>query len=170
MTESVQHYIERMLGNVAGQDPMAVQAATPGKLEQLIQGNAAAGKLSERPAPGKWSVAEIFSHLAEGEVVTGWRMRQIVGAPGTTIQSYDQDAWAAAGHYAQRDARQSLAQFRAMREMNMAFLKLLTPEQWKHYGMHSERGMETVEHIVRMIAGHDVNHLRQVESILKSGE
>jgi hypothetical protein len=45
-------------------------------------------------------------------------------------------------------------------------LKSLTPEQWKQYGMHSERGEETIEHIVRMTAGHDVNHLQQIERIL----
>jgi hypothetical protein len=45
-------------------------------------------------------------------------------------------------------------------------LKSLAPEQWKHYGMHSERGQETIEHIVRMFAGHDLNHLQQVERIL----
>jgi hypothetical protein len=37
---------------------------------------------------------------------------------------------------------------------------------WKQYGMHSERGKESIEHIVRMFAGHDVNHLQQIEKIL----
>jgi hypothetical protein len=32
--------------------------------------------------------------------------------------------------------------------------------------MHAERGLETIEHIVRMMAGHDVNHTKQVEGIL----
>jgi hypothetical protein len=31
--------------------------------------------------------------------------------------------------------------------------------------MHQERGQETVDHIVRMIAGHDLNHLQQIEKI-----
>ena len=52
------------------------------------------------------------------------------------------------------------------REANLALLKSLTPEQWKHYGIHSERGQETLEHIVRMTAGHDINHLQQIERIL----
>ena len=34
-------------------------------------------------------------------------------------------------------------------------------------GMHEERGRETVTHVVRMFAGHDLNHLRQVEKIAK---
>ena len=96
----------------------------------------------------------------------GWRMRQILGAPGTPIQAFDQDTWAAAGHYEKRDARKSLEQFRAAREGNLALLKSLTPEQWKRYGMHAERGVETIEHIVGMMAGHDLNHTRQVERIV----
>jgi hypothetical protein len=122
----------------------------------------------QRPAPQKWSVGEILAHLADAEVVTGWRIRQILGAPGTSIQAFDQDAWAASGHYGERDPGRSLTQFRALRDVNLEVLTYLTPEQWQHYGMHAERGRETIEHIVRMLAGHDVNHTRQIESILRA--
>jgi len=59
-----------------------------------------------------------------------------------------------------------LEQFRVLRETNLAMLKLLAPEQWKHFGMHSERGEETIEHITKMFAGHDLNHISQIEKIL----
>ena len=39
-------------------------------------------------------------------------------------------------------------------------------ETVQQYGMHSERGQETIEQIVRMTAGHDINHLQQIERIL----
>jgi hypothetical protein len=165
MQETPQEYIKRILGNVEGQDPLKVQAGTAKKLERLIKGMPAS-KLRKRPAPEKWSAGEILAHLADSEIVIGWRLRQILGAPGTPIQAYDQDSWAAAGHYEKRDARKSAEQFRVVREANLALLKSLAPEQWKHHGMHSERGVETVEHIVRMIAGHDINHTRQVERIV----
>jgi len=116
---------------------------------------------------------EILAHLADSEIVTGWRMRQILGAPGTPIQPFDQDAWAAAGHYEKRDARKSLEQYRVAREGNLALLKSLTAEQWKHHGMHAERGVETIEHITYMMAGHDLNHTAQIERIVaakKRGE
>src|SRR6202521_2457587 len=157
MKETPQEYIKRISGHVEGQEPLKVQAATPKKLERLIKGVPAA-KLRKRPAPGKWSVAEILAHLADSEMVRGWRMRQILGAPGTPIQAFDQDAWAISGHYEKRDPRKSVELFRVVREANIALLKSLTPEQWKHYGMHAERGKETIEHIVRMFAGHDLNH------------
>jgi hypothetical protein len=164
MQETPQEYIQRMTGMLKGQKPLAIQAATAKKLSRAIA-RANAAKLRKRPAPGKWSAAEILAHLADSEIVIGWRMRQILGAPGAAIQAYDQDAWAAAGHYEKRDARKSLEQFRAVREANLALLKSLTPEQWKQHGMHSERGVETIEHITVMMAGHDLNHLGQVERI-----
>ena len=93
-------------------------------------------------------------------------MRQILGAPGTPIQPFDQDAWAAALHYEKQDPRKSIEVFRVLREANLALLKSLKPEQWKHYGMHAERGQESIEHIVRMFAGHDINHMKQIERIV----
>jgi hypothetical protein len=165
MRETPQEYIQRIMGILGGQKPLKIQAETPKKLGRLIQ-RAPSAKLRKRPAPGKWSAGEILAHLADCEIVTGWRMRQILGAPGTPIQAFDQDAWAAAGHYEKRDARKSLEQFRTAREGNLALLKSLTPEQWKHHGMHAERGVETIEHITCMMAGHDLNHLGQVERIV----
>jgi uncharacterized damage-inducible protein DinB len=165
MQETPQEYTQRMLGQSGGKDPVKVQAATAAKLGRLIH-SVSPAKLRKRPAPGKWSAGEILAHLADCEIVTGWRMRQILGAPGTPIQPFDQDSWAAAGHYEKRDARKSLEQFRSAREANLALLKSLTQEQWKHHGLHAERGVETIEHIVRMMAGHDLNHLGQVERIV----
>jgi hypothetical protein len=166
MKETAQQYIERMLGYTAGgQDPVKLQAGTAKKLEKLIKGVPAA-KLRKRPAPDKWSVQEILAHLADTEIVGGWRLRSILGSPGTPIQAFDQDAWVTAGHYDKRDPRLSVAQFRAVRDVNLALYKSLKPEQWKHHGMHSERGEETVEHIAKMFAGHDLNHLAQIERIL----
>ncbi|MFI5114247.1 MAG: DinB family protein [Terriglobales bacterium] len=165
MKETVQQYVQRIGSYIAGQEPLKVQAATPKKLERLVA-RASTAKLRKRPAPDKWSVVEILAHLADVEIVIGWRIRAILGAPGTPVQAYDQDAWAAAGRYAKRNPRESVALIRAVRAANLALYKSLSPEQWKHYGMHSERGQETVEQIVRMIAGHDLNHLQQIERIV----
>jgi hypothetical protein len=126
--------------------------------------------LRKRPAPGKWSIAEIVAHIADTELVGGYRIRAILGAPGTPIQGFDQDAWVTALHYDKRDPHKSFEQFCALRAANLALLKTLTPEQWEHYGMHSERGKESVAHIARMFAGHDINHLVQIERILAPGK
>ena len=165
MKETPQQYTERILGYVQGKRPLVVQATTARKLNRLIQGVSTA-QLRRRPAPEKWSVSEIIAHLADAEIVGGFRLRFILGSPGAPIVAYDQGKWVTSGHYDQRHPRKSVAQFCVLREGNIALLKTLTPEQWKHYGMHSERGRESIERIVRMFAGHDLNHLRQIEKIL----
>jgi hypothetical protein len=165
MNETPQQYTQRIVGNVAGKQPLTVQATTAKKLARLIKG-VPVKKLRKRPSPDKWSVSEILAHFADTEIVASFRLRLILGAPGTPIAAFDQDSWVSSGHYEKRDPRKSVEQFRVLREANLALLKSLKPEQWKHYGMHSERGQETIEHIVRMFAGHDVNHIRQIESLL----
>jgi DinB superfamily len=165
MSETVQDYVQRIVGYAKGQQPLKIQAATAKKIERLLKG-AAAAKLRKRPAADKWSIAEIMAHLADSEIVTGFRLRQILSTPGMSIPAYDQDAWAKSGRYEKRDARKSLAQFRMLREANLALLKSLAPEQWKQHGMHSERGAETIERLVTLIAGHDLNHTQQIERIV----
>jgi hypothetical protein len=164
MKETPQQYTERILGYVDGKQPLVVQTATAKKLNRLIKGVSTA-KLRRRPAAERWSVSEIIAHLADAEIVGGFRLRFILCSPGAPIVAYDQDKWATSGHYDQRDPRKSVAQCCVLREWNIALLGTLTPEQWKHHGMHSERGRESIEHMVRMFAGHDVNHLQQVEKI-----
>jgi uncharacterized damage-inducible protein DinB len=165
MSETAQQYTQRILANAQGQDPIKLQSATNKKLTRLVK-DVSTAKLRKRPAPDKWSVAEILAHLADVEIVIGWRMRSILGAPGTPVQAYDQNAWVATGHYEKRDPRKAIELHRAIREANLALLKSLSPDQWKVYGQHSERGQESIEHIVRMVAGHDVNHIQQIERIL----
>ena len=165
MKETPQEYITRISTHVEGKLPVQVQAATAKRLERLIKG-ASTAKLRKRPAPDKWSVNEILAHLAETEIVGSFRMRMVLGAPGTPIAAFDQDAWVVSGHYEKRDPRKSLEQFRVFREANLLLMKSLKPEQWKQYGIHSERGQETIEQIAKMFAGHDLNHIAQIEIIL----
>ncbi|HYL64012.1 MAG TPA: DinB family protein [Candidatus Methylomirabilis sp.] len=165
MNETPQDYTKRILGYTNGKDPLKVQATTAKTIEKLMKGKPAA-KLRKRPAPDKWSVGEILAHLADAEIITAWRLRAILAAPGTPLQAYDQDALAAARNYAKHDPKKSLGHFRVVRETNLALYKSLSPEQWKQFGLHAERGEESLEHIARMMAGHDINHLQQMERIL----
>jgi uncharacterized damage-inducible protein DinB len=167
MQESAQQYIQRMLGYVEGQDPLKIQQSTPKKLAAAVKG-LTRKRLDRRPAPGKWSITEILAHLADTELVGGWRMRLILGQNGAPVHAFDQDVWAGAFNYQGMDPKKSLERFRVLREANVALLKSLSKEQWDSYGMHQERGKETIAHIVRMFAGHDVNHLGQVEQLAKA--
>lgn len=166
MQETAQQYIGRILGYVEGQDAIKVQRATAAKLKKAITGLTPA-QLKWRPEPAKWSIAEIIAHLADAEVVASWRMRSVIGENGITIQPFDQDAWASVFNYHGRDTKRSLEVFRVLRENNLAMLKEIPKGTWDNYGMHLERGKESIAHLVRMFAGHDTNHVLQVERIAK---
>jgi DinB superfamily len=165
MHETPQEYSKRILGNLDGKEPLTVLKDTPARLAELTRGRPAS-ELARNTAPGKWSVAEILAHLADVEMVIGYRIRMILSKPGTAIQAFDQDEWAKLSQYAGIPVEQSLERHRVQRQSNLTLLKALRPEQWAHYGIHSERGKETVSRVVEMMAGHDINHLRQIEKIL----
>jgi hypothetical protein len=165
MSETAEQYIKRILGHIDGKDALKSQVAAPGKFARLIRG-VPKSRLMRKPAPDKWSVGEILAHLTDTELVVGYRIRRMLENSGTAIEAYDQDRWAAEGNYGKRDPRESLALFTALRESNLRLMRSLSKEQWQRYGMHAERGIESVDTILRMAAGHDLNHLEQVERIL----
>jgi hypothetical protein len=166
MPETAAQYTQRMLNHSQGKDPLRLQQTAAKKFAALTR-KLTKKQLTQRPAPGKWSIAEILAHLADAELVIGYRLRLILAANGTTIQAFDQDAWAETFNYGLRDPKISLETFRALRENNLRLLTSVPRGSWKNYGEHQERGKESVDHIVRMMAGHDLNHLQQVEKIAK---
>ena len=129
MQETPQQYTQRMLSNSRGKDPLRLQQATPGKLATLIR-RLSKKQLTRRPAPGKWSIAEILAHLADAELVIGYRMRLILASNGTVIQAFDQDAWAQTFNYNRRDPRTSVETFRVLRENNLRLLKSVPRKSW----------------------------------------
>lgn len=166
MAETPQQYTQRVLGYVGDRDPLAILQETPAKLATLVHGRPDA-LLRQRPAPGKWSVSEILAHLADAEIVLGFRMRLILGQDGVPIQAFDQDVWAAFTHYDRIPVTESLEQITVLRRANLRLVRSLSAEQLQQAGMHTERGRETVAHLLRMWAGHDLNHRAQVEKILQ---
>jgi len=166
MQETPQQYTQRVLGYLEGRKPLEILASVPRQIARLVKG-VSKKKLATRPAPEKWSVTEILAHLADSEIVHGFRLRLILGASGTPIQGFDQDAWAAVSDYAQHDPALSLEAYRIARERTVRLLKGLPRDAWDHYGMHSERGKETVTRVTEMMAGHDLNHLKAIRDILK---
>jgi hypothetical protein len=165
MQETPEQYTERISGYIEGKDPLTLLPAAPRKLAALLGGKSRR-QLMRRPAPKKWSVAEIAAHLADAEMVTGWRLRQILNTNGVSIEAYDQDVWAATLDYAHREPKQSYETFRVLRSANMAVLNVVPRRRWQNHGVHNQLGKQTVAHFVRMVAAHDVNHLRQIERIL----
>jgi hypothetical protein len=112
-------------------------------------------------------VAQIVAHLADAEIVHAYRLRMILSRNATEIQAFDQAKWADVVRYDRVGIEDALAVFAAVRRTNLALIKRLTPGERQQYGMHQERGKETIDHISRMYAGHDLNHLAQIERIVK---
>jgi hypothetical protein len=162
--EAADAYKARILGYQAGADFLALQTEAPEKLASLIDGLSAEA-LARRPAPDKWSIQELAAHLAEDELVGAYRIRMILSSPGTAIQAFDQDVWARTGRYASTDTQASVEMFRILRQANLALLRSLSPEEWNLYGIHAERGPESIRDIAMYYAGHDLNHFQQIETI-----
>ncbi|MEX2090434.1 MAG: DinB family protein [Bacteroidota bacterium] len=166
MNETAEEYISRLLGYLGDKDSIKIMSSTPKKLKKLIK-SASKKELQKRPKPDKWSAAEIIAHLAEVEIVLAYRMRMILSVSGTPIQAMDQDLWMKNAGYIIADPKAALEMFTVQRENNLALLDSLSKEQWSQYGMHAERGKESITHIVNLYGGHDLNHLMQIEAILK---
>ena len=163
----VSEYKARILSYQAGADPLVLQAKAPAILASLVDG-LSTEDLLQRPAPGKWCIRDIVAHLADDELVGAYRIRLILSAPGTLIQAFDQDVWASTGRYAERNHRTSLEIFRVLRQANLELLHSLSADEWDMYGIHAERGVETIRDIAMYFAGHDINHFRQIEAIRRS--
>ena len=166
MKETPQQYTARMLSLAEGLDPLAVLATTPGRVGALLAGHASSD-LQWTPEPGRWSIAQIVSHLADVEIVLAYRLRMILSAPGGQIQAFDQDAWVASQHAERSDAHLSLTLFAAIRAATVRLLGSLTDEELDRFGMHAERGQESIRHMMRMTTGHDRNHLAQIERLIE---
>jgi len=147
------------LGN---QKPLPVLAATVGRLESLVRA-IGPGRIAQPPAPGKWSPRDILCHLADCEIAFGFRLRQTLAEDNHTVQPFDQEKWAAP--YSSLDAAQALVTFTAVRRWNLALIEDSLPTHAGKAVTHPERGAMTFSTIVETMAGHDLNHLAQLERI-----
>jgi len=112
-----------------------------------------------------WSAGEVAVHLADTEVVTGWRIRQTLAEDTPELQPYDQEKWAAALHYRQRDATAALEAFSAARRANLEILRLLTDEDWERTYIQPEYGRMTLRALIRHKSDHDLAHLKQIRGV-----
>ena len=163
--ESPSDYTRRILGYVDGKEPWSVLEATPDRLRTIVRGTPPS-VLRRAPEPGKWSPLQIITHLADAEIVASYRIRMIIAHDGVAIQAFDQDEWATNLSYEAADPHEQINLFAAARSANLALLRRVDPRLHENYGMHSERGRETVSHLIRLYAGHDLNHLAQLDRIL----
>jgi hypothetical protein len=157
-------YTAAILDLLGARDPMSVLRDTPAALRRAVDGMTAAD-LRRPEREGKWSVAQVLRHLADADLVWGWRLRLILAQDRPTLTGFDQDAWAERLHYDEADPAESLQTFDVLRRDNLRVVERAAPEDLKRVGVHAERGDESLEHLRRLYAGHDLLHLRQIARI-----
>jgi len=157
-------YTAAILAALGARPEVEVLAETPGALRQAVAGLTAA-QLATPEAPGKWSIVEAAQHLADSEIVAAWRYRMILAHDRPPITGYDQDAWCDRLRYAQNDIDAVLDDFTLLRSLNLRLLARTTPAERERAGVHAERGEESIAHMMRLYAGHDIVHLRQIARI-----
>ena len=144
------NYASTVLGYLEGREPLAVLRDTADALARAIDG-LTGDQLRTPEAPGKWSIAQVLQHLADSDLVWGWRARLILAQDRPTITGYDQDLWADRLHYSEADPHEALATFTVLRRANLKLLERATPAELKRAGLHSERGEESLEVPVRTL-------------------
>ncbi len=145
-------------------DALEVITGTPTRLESLAN-LLGPERINYSPAPGKWSAREIFCHLADCEIAFAFRLRQTLAEDHHVIQPFDQEKWAR--NYAGQEAHAALAVFSAVRTWNLALIHEAGQVGWAKKNTHPERGEGSFGEIVETMAGHDLNHVKQIEAISK---
>ena len=159
-----QAYIASVLRALGDRDPMEVFRSTPKVLSQVVM-EVPEAQLKIPEAPGKWSIAQVIQHLADSELVGGNRFRMVMTHDRPPLTAYDQDLWAERLGYANANAKEALEEFTMVRRSNVRFFERLSGDDWNRVGLHSERGEESLRHLLNLYAGHDLVHLRQIDRI-----
>lgn len=162
-TDSFQ-YTSAVLEQLGSRDPITVLQALPVALANEITG-LSLDELRRPEAPGKWSMIEVIQHLADAELVWAYRLRLVLSEERPLLTGYNQDEWANSLEYSKASLDEAFDQIRIFRAANLRLIESLTEEQLQRVGIHEERGPETIEHMIRLYAGHDLIHRRQLARI-----
>jgi hypothetical protein len=157
-------YVAAILAALGDRDALEALREMPAVLRQAVAG-LSPQQASTREREGKWSVVQVVQHLADSEVVGAFRFRMVLAHDGPMVPGYDQDLWAERLRYQDADLETALGDFTVLRHSNLRLLERATPEDRQRVMRHSERGDETIETMMRLYAGHDVVHLRQIARI-----
>ena len=146
-----------------GRNPAEVLRETPARLQAVLTQmtpEAIAGK----PGPNKWSLREVLCHIADCEVAWAWRLRLIYGANNPTLQPFEQDLWAGAYDGARYTGETAMATFTTLRTWNLALIETFSDRDKQRPAHHPELGDVTLWTMVEIAAGHDLHHLKALES------
>jgi hypothetical protein len=161
--QAIDAYVKALTDLTAGQEPLDILARIGASVRGAIAG-LTDDQLRTPEAAGKWSMRDVVRHLADAELVLAFRYRMILAHDRPPIAAYDQDLWVA--KLQRSDDTETIAgDLEAVRSINLRLLRVQKPEAWTRVGIHAERGEESLALLVRMAAGHDLVHTRQLQRI-----
>jgi len=148
--------------HLGDRDPLEVLPAT-GQQLRVLKSSLGRDGIERALALGKWSARKILCHLADTKVAFAFRLRQALAEPHHVIQPFDQDQWAST--YDAFDAGAAIDVFDSLRAWNLTLIRTVQPAVLSKPLTHPERGKMTFQTLIETMAGHDLNHLRQIETI-----
>lgn len=160
-------YRARALATLGDRDPVVVQAGLLPGIEKALAGLSPEA-LRTPEKPGKWSIAQTIQHLADTELVFGYRIRLLLCEPEPLLPSFDENLWIQALGDADARAEDALDLLRAVRTSNLRLIRGLDTARLGRMGTHQERGPESLGLTLKLIAAHDLVHLAQIARIRKT--
>lgn len=112
------------------------------------------------PIPGKWSIRQLIVHLYESDLVACDRMRRIAAMKRPLLIAYDESAFIANLHPESVDVALAAEGFAINRRLLVPVLRALPMEAFARDGVHNERGLVTLEQMVKGYGDHLDNHLK----------
>jgi uncharacterized damage-inducible protein DinB len=143
-------------------DPVAVLTETPTRIRAVVA-RLGADAFSRTYAEGKWNIAQLLTHLVQGEIGFSQRIRQALAVENYVAQLFDQDDWMNAETVF--DGAVALEAFCSLRQFDLLLFQNLSEAQRATTLTNPELGPQTVNLLLEIVAGHDLNHLAQLESI-----
>jgi hypothetical protein len=165
--EAATSYTRALLELLGDREPLGLMDGLAKAVRGALDG-VPADVLRRPESPGKWSLLETARHLVDTEVVYGYRTRLVVAQDEPSLPGYDQDRWAARLHYLEGDPALLVEELSVLRRMNVRFYRSLSAAERERWGMHSERGRESVDRIVKLLAAHDLVHRQQMQRIRRA--
>ena len=116
-------------------------------------------QLLARPVPGRMSTLEVVCHIADFDAVLAERMKRIITLPDALLLVADENLFLQELHYHDRNVEDELALIDATRKQMSRIIRALTPEQFQRTGVHSMKGLLTLEKVIQGATNHIVHHL-----------
>ena len=162
--EDAAAYTAALLKLLGDRDPLEVMREMPQKLSAAVK-DVPRDRVAAPEAPGKWSIRDVVQHLADSELNGSIRFRMVLAQDRPPLIGYDQDLWAQRLHYSETKIDEAMAEFTTLRRANVRLFERTNDADRARVGIHSERGEESLAHLMKLYAAHDLVHLRQIERI-----